>query len=371
MIHDDEHALAVAELFTAAALNGDWPTALNALADSCGSERAQLIGLGSATSVEFNWVTRIDASALEEFAVLHARDPMRNARVRVALGSSKLTSYHDIEGASDVELHSNFEVANFFRRHDVPHGSQVTLVRNDEMLIGLAALRGHRRGVPQAEDRLAFETLAPHVLAAVRLQIALEGQGAHLMTGALEAVQAAAFVCDGFGRIKSHTPAAEAAVRRGPLQLKAGKLTAPRAADSRALEGAIRAAVSGVVNPYTAARSTLIIRDADAPELFEVVEVAPLPRKKFGLGFEPRAVVTVRGRPNDESELSHLLRTAFGLTNSEAAVVARLAAGEARESIAEDRRVTLDTVRMQIKRAFSKMNVHREAEMVALTNRLR
>lgn len=113
------------------------------------------------------------------------------------------------------------------------------------------------------------------------------------------------------------------------------------------------------------------MRDADAPEQFEVVEIAALPRKQFGFGFEPRAVVTVRGRPSDDAELSHLLQTAFGLTSSEAAVVARLANGEAREVIAADRRVSLDTVRMQIKRAFAKMGVHREAELFAAVNRLR
>jgi DNA-binding CsgD family transcriptional regulator len=81
--------------------------------------------------------------------------------------------------------------------------------------------------------------------------------------------------------------------------------------------------------------------------------------------------VTVRTRPRDDAELAGLLQAAFGLTPSEAAVAARLAAGESREGIADERRVSLETVRMQIKRAFSKMNVRREGELYALISRLR
>jgi DNA-binding CsgD family transcriptional regulator len=371
VIRDDEHALAVAELFTAAAIEGDWTEALNAFADACGAERGELIGLGADNSVPFNWIPRLDPRAIDEFVAINGGDPALNPRAMEAITAPVLRGCHHLQLSSEAELRRNFVYADFCRRWEAPFGSQATVLRDNKMTVTVATLRNQRQGGPQAMDRLAFETLAPHVHAGVRLQIALEGQGAQLMAGAFEAAGAAAFVCDGFGLVKSLTPAAEAAVWRGPLRLKAGKLSASCPADTAALDAAIREAVSGVLSLSSSARRTFVVRDADEPEVFEVVEVAPLPRKTFALGFEPRAVVTVRRRPGDDAELSQLLRAAFGLTGAEAAVVSRLAAGQAREDIAAARGVSLDTVRMQIKRVFAKMGVRREAELFALIGRFR
>jgi DNA-binding CsgD family transcriptional regulator len=243
------------------------------------------------------------------------------------------------------------------------------LVRDDHITATILTHRGRTRGVPDPKDRHAFEVLAPHALSALELQIKLDGRGADLLAGALETIEAAAFVCDSVGRVKSLTSAAEVAVRRGPLRLQAGKLSAARPADARALDDAIRVAVRGVVTPGDPARRMLLIRDADDPMRFEVVDVTPLPRAEFGFGFEPRAVVTVHRRRSD-AQLSLLLQTAFALTGAEAAVVTRLAAGEARERIAEARQVSVETVRAQIKGAFAKMNIRREAELFALLTRL-
>jgi DNA-binding CsgD family transcriptional regulator len=371
MIRDDEHVLAVAELFTSAAVRGDWTEALNAFADACGAERGELIGLGSDKTIPFNWIPRFDPRAFDEFAAIDGGDPVRNPRVKEAITAPVLRSCHHLQLSSDDELRRNFAYADFCRRWDAAFGSQTTVIRDNNMMVTVATLRNRRQGVPATEDRLAFETLAPHVLAAVRLQINLEGQGAHLIAGAFEAVRTAAFICDSFGLVKSLTPAAEAAVQRGPLRLKAGKLSASHPQDAAALEAAIREAVIGAASPHASPRRALVVRAPDAPELFEVVEVAALPRKAFALGFEPRAVVTLRGRPSDDAELSWLLRTAFGLTRAEAAVAAQLAGGRAREEIAAARGVSLGTVRMQIKRVFAKMNLHREAELFALIGRLR
>jgi DNA-binding CsgD family transcriptional regulator len=371
MIRNNEHALAVADLFATAALEGDWSTALNAFGEACGADGAKLVGVGPDATVPFAYTPRVDPAALAEFVALGGGHPSRNPRAQLAMRACVLESCHDIdiEGGAEISRHDLY--ADFCRRWDFLYGSQATMIRNDQMTVALLTHRKGTRGPPEAEDRRAFDALAPHAYAALKLQKTLEGRGADLLAGMLDAVEVAAFVCDGFGLVQSLTPAAEAVLRRGPLRLKLGKLSASRASDRCALESAIKAAVGDGVNLHAPARSTLIVRDADASGRFEVVEVSPLPRKTLRLGFEPRAVVTVRARPRDDAELSRLLQTAFSLTSSEAAVLARLASGESRESIAAERQVRLDTVQMQIKRAFAKMNVHREAELIALIGRFR
>jgi DNA-binding CsgD family transcriptional regulator len=371
MIRDDEHAAEVAELFAVAGLEGDWSSALIAFGEACGAEGGKLVGIGPDASVPFACAPRIDPAAVAEFVVLGGADPARNPRARHGLRARILESRHDLDVDAAAHLPGDHVYADFCRRWDLLHGSQATVIRNDRMTVAILTHRKNLRGPPDADDRRAFDTLAPHAYSALRLQSSLGGRGADLLAGALEAVRAAAFVCDSFGLVQAMTPAAEAAARRGPLRLKAGRLTAARPSDARALEDAIRAAVGGFASPFAPVRCNLVIRDDDAPERFEVVEVAPLPRGGYGLGFEPRALVTVRGRPDDHDELGRLLQVAFSLTSSEAAVVTRLASGETRESIAAAREVSLGTVRMQIKRAFAKMNVHREADLFALIGRLR
>jgi DNA-binding NarL/FixJ family response regulator len=371
MIRNDDHALALAGLFAAAVVDGDWATALNAFGEACGADGGKLVGVGPDASVPFACTPRIDPAALAEFVALGGGDPARNPRAHHGLRARILESRHDLDVEADAKLRGDRAYADFCRKWDFLYGSQATLSRNDRMTVAILTHRKSRHGVPEADDRRAFEALAPHAYAALRLHDKLEGMGADLMAGALETVRSAAFVCDGLGLVRSLTPAAEAAVRRGPLRLTAGKLSATRPADARALEDAIRAAAGGAVDPLAPWRGNLVIRDAGAPERFEVVEVAPLPTMAFGLGFEARAVVTVRGLQHDDAELSGLLQIVFPLTSSEAGVVARLASGATRESIAAERCVSLGTVRMQIKRAFAKMNIHREAELFALIARIR
>jgi DNA-binding CsgD family transcriptional regulator len=65
-----------------------------------------------------------------------------------------------------------------------------------------------------------------------------------------------------------------------------------------------------------------------------------------------------------------VLRGAFGLTEAEARLAARLACGDSLQEIAADHKVAIDTPRAQLKSVLAKTQTHRQAELVALINRL-
>lgn len=65
-----------------------------------------------------------------------------------------------------------------------------------------------------------------------------------------------------------------------------------------------------------------------------------------------------------------ILRLAFGLTVAEAKLAARLASGDSLRCIASDQNISVATVRAQLKRVLAKTHTHRQAEFVALVNRL-
>lgn len=372
LIANDEHWLAVADLFAEAALGGDWPTALNALADAAGAARGELIGVGADRTMPFNWITRIDLEAINaEFLTIDGGSPAVNPRVNRGVRSGLLESWHDVACSTDEELRRNFAYADFCRRWDIPYGSQTNLMAGDGLLIGLATLRTEAQGRPEAADRRAFESLAPQIRAAVRTQMALEGQGAALVGGALEAVGVAAFVCDASGRVQVHTPAAEAALRRGVLRLRGGRLGAQRDEDARALEAAVRRAVYGLTPNGPPLLDTVVLRDPVLGGGVEVVDVVTLPPRPYAFGFQPRALAIVRGARREAGEIVHVLRLAFGLSPAEAEIAVRLADGESREEIAEARGASIETVRSQVKSLFAKVGVRRTGELAAKLNRLR
>jgi len=68
------------------------------------------------------------------------------------------------------------------------------------------------------------------------------------------------------------------------------------------------------------------------------------------------------------SELS--LRAAFQLSPAEARLAARLAAGDLLETVAEQLGIAKETARNQLKSIFSKVGIHRQAELVAILSAL-
>ena len=369
MIRNDEQWLAIADLFARAALDDDWPTALNALADVCGDGAGQLIAVGPDDTLPFNWVTRFDPKWLAEFEASGLANPAFNPRVAQGIRMPVMSAWHEARCSSEEELRRNFAYADFCRRSDIPHGSQTTLLRENGMLIGLAVLQGAAHGVPQEAERRAFDAIAPHVRSAVMTQMALERQGASLIGGAMEALSIAAFLCDRDGIVRAMTSAAENALSSEILRLTHGRLGAPRAEDARALEAAI-AAAAAPPSPRRPAHRTLIVRRGDGAGAIQALDIVALPNRQYAFGFEPRVLVSVRGGARRGDEMAALLAAAFSMTAMEAKIAVRLAEGQPREVIAAERQVSVETVRSHIKKIFAKMDVRREAELAARLRQL-
>lgn len=86
---------------------------------------------------------------------------------------------------------------------------------------------------------------------------------------------------------------------------------------------------------------------------------------------ERLALVIVRERTDDGgSPQTEILRRAFGLTDAESRLAARIATGATLESTADALGVSKETARSQLKQVFVKTDTHRQAELVALLARL-
>lgn len=366
MVDSDEHWVAIADAFHAAALGaGSWLDALAQLAKATGSRAGELIGLGSEHAVPFNWVTDLGPDWVEEFLAIDGGNPAVNPFVRAGVRARPLEVLASSDFVTPEERRRGYFLADFARRHDTSYICLSPLIKEHESVIGLAVIRSASEGEINAQQRAVFASLVPHVRTAVRTQMALEHQGAQLIAGALEALSLTAFVCDRAGAVKAMTPTAEALVSEGAaLRLKNGQLRAANPADTRRLTDGIDAAIGAIIRPDTPRGNAIVVRGTTGEPL--TLTVVPLPRTEHAFGFNPRVLVVARApKAQDAGRTRVLLQSAYGLTAAEAEVALRLGNGEHAEAIAGTRGVSVSTVRAQIRSIFAKLGVRRQSELVA------
>jgi DNA-binding CsgD family transcriptional regulator len=372
MIRDDEHWLELTDAFHAAAIDGKrWYEALSAFAGATGSQHGQLMCIGEGGSMPLNMLTNVDPSLPNAFLEAGGADPRINPRRRAGIAQPPLTVLAESDFITPDEYRQDTHYQEFAVPWDVPYICLTTLERRRELLVGLAVIRSRRQGHIDAQGRRAFTTIAPHVRAAVRTNLALAEHADGLLADSLEALTMPAFICDQRGVVRRLTPAAETLVSaaRG-LQLKTGRLTAQDAVDAAALSDAV-AAMAAERRPGAAAHQVVVIRalGADSPPL--VLDVIPLPGRRLTFSFDARVLVLVRGHGAAGAQRrAAILQTVYGATAAETEIALQLFAGKTPEAIAVDRGVSIGTVRVQIKALLAKAGVARQVELVARLGQL-
>ncbi|HEX6929597.1 MAG TPA: helix-turn-helix transcriptional regulator [Gammaproteobacteria bacterium] len=368
MLQSNEHWLSVADAFYDAALDGQgWGRALEGLAEATGSSVGELIGLGSNAAVPFNILTNAKPGFEKEFVASGGGDPRINPRVNAGMNAPvlKVLAESDFITPEEYKRHPHYQ--EFALPWEVPFICLTTLERQNGMLIGLAVARNQRQGHITSQQREVFTSLAPHVRAAVRMQMALEGQGANLLVGAMEALSIPAFVCDSSGRVQALTPAAEQLVSlgRGGLQLRQGHLQATDAGDAKTLNDAIAIAAIGLVEPGPPIQRTVVIRGDEGKVPSVVLDVIALPSPTLEFSFTPRVLIVARGERHADGRRAAILQTVYALTAAETDVALQIAKGRTAEAIAAERGATVGTVRVQIKAILAKLGVSRQIEVAA------
>jgi DNA-binding CsgD family transcriptional regulator len=363
MIRSDEQWLSIVDTFQSAGIGAQsWETALRGFADVTGSRSAQLTGVGQDGSVLFNVLTNIDPPA---FYSMFAATANINPRVKAASAAPVLKVLAEADFITPDQCRRDQFYQEVARPLDVPFMCFTTLDRQDAAFIALGAIRSQRQEHITGEQREIFAGLAPHVRTAVRTQLALEGHGAAVLTGAMETLAIPVFVCDRAGRVGSLTQAAETLVTTGRgLQLKAGRLQTCWPEETRALDDAIEAAVIWRTQPGPAVLRTVVVRGRDHNTAPLVLDVFPLPSQAYQLTFAPRVLVVARSPRGSKARRTLILQATYALTSAEIQITEYLGEGQSVEFIAAKRGVAVETVRTQIKAIMAKIGVRRQVELV-------
>jgi DNA-binding CsgD family transcriptional regulator len=372
MSFDDDQFLEVTESFQNAALDGgSWHSALRSLAHATGSRSGELIGLGSDATVPFNIVTDIDPLFVQDFVAMGGGNPQLNPRVGAGNAVRPLTVLTESDFIRHHEYREHRLMQHLASRWDLAYSCLTPLERHDGILVGLAVVRSNSEGHITNEQRAVFTAAAPHVRAAVRTQLALEGNGAAILAGAMDALSIPAFVCDRSGTVKAMTGPAETLASTGRhLMLKLGRLLAASAEDSKSLSDAIDAATVLHTRPQRLALRTVIVRAPEAGGEPLALDVIALPSRHYEFLFTPRVLVIARGSAGRDRRRDAILQAAYALTAAETDIALRLVEGHTVEAIAGSRRVSVATIRAQIKAVLAKVGVKRQIELVSRLRQL-
>lgn len=367
MLQNDEQWLAITDAFYAAAFDSrQWYPALEGLADATGSSHGELITLGVDATGPIHIFTNAAPGMLEAFEAANGGDPRCNPRVKAGKGVPNLTvlAEEDFITPDEHKRHPHYQ--EFACPWDVPYICLAPLEQTPDLLIGLSVSRSKRQGHITQQQRTIFASVAPHVRAAIRTQIAIENNGPKLLAGALDALSIAAFICDQTGSVRALTSTAETLAGEGrELQLKSGRLRTSRAVDTKALHDAIDLVTKGLLGPGFPPVRTVVVRGADKNMVPMILDVVPLPPRQCQFVFSARALIVVRGARDANARKTTILQTAYELTAAEIDIALQLANGRSTEAIATQREVATGTVRTQLKTILAKMGVSRQIELVA------
>lgn len=341
----------------------DWDALLRRLASLTGSARAQLIGIGGPAVTAFNYVSDLGWRDLERLLDADGYRPDVNFRIASSVTAREMELVHEDDYDRVAASLSSDLYVQYCEEIGIPLGCQVKLFADGDRQIGLAALRERADGRTTPEQLALFAQAAPHVRAAVHLQMRIEQQGQALLVGGLEAMSANVVLLDAYGRVCGLTPGAEAILSSdGRLRLVDGRLSGSTAIGSARIDSAIGRVLRDRADP--AGVDVLLAPQDDARGAL-TLGFKSLQPGASALGIQPRAIVVI-GSGLLAGDAARRLRNVFGLTEAEAEVALALSSGRPRAMIAAARGVSIGTIRSQIKAIFRKVGVNREAELFSL-----
>jgi DNA-binding CsgD family transcriptional regulator/PAS domain-containing protein len=262
---------------------------------------------------------------------------------------------------------AEFERSRFYNDYILAMGDDtfrcIGVRTNTRWGTGMIALHRGRSQAPFEPSELALlDEYAPHLnrLLVLRGRIGAIRRENAALSAAVDAMADAVLLVDARGALVHANAAGEEMLRVGQgLTLRSGSVVAANPRRESSLRDAIKSACA--LSPVDGA---VILDDRGWPPV--VTSVAPVRQSGTQL-----ALLCLGGSPSSGDAAARHLRNLFGLSASEAAIALALAEGLAPADIADQRKVSLGTVRAQIRSLFDKLGCTRQAELIVLVKSIK
>ena len=361
-VHDDVRT-AKAQLREAMFAVECWPEALAAVARACGSRSGQLIGMDRDGVVLTHVLTGVEQEEMDQIMAAAIGDPVKNPRLMIGRRAEVLVPVADQDWV-DAEARGRSPMyQEVYHRLDLMFNCQTVLAREADLLLRASVTRTAAQGPLSAEDMRAFTALAPHIQSAARVQVNQARTYSSSALQMLDAMGAPGLLLDAGGGVVALSAAAESEIARGRLLRLRGRRPVTLLDDD--LPAFRHAVANALTDPeaWSPADRLVSLRNRSG-EADYVVEILPLASGGFLRGLSPAALILARPAKSVQTP-QNLARGAWSLTEAEADITVRLAAGADLDGIAEARGVSRTTVRSQLQSIYSKAGVRRQAELVS------
>ena len=234
-------------------------------------------------------------------------------------------------------------------------------------LWGFCIQRTPREGPFQAKDKPILAQISQRLTEAATLSKAVSGSVLTGMTNALHLVRRPALVVDRHGFVLETNAAAEQLFDCEIRVHNRRLCVADRLASAELVRFAdqIRATADYQAMPVS---PIIVRRKTKTPVLIRILAIEGAARSPF-LGA--RALLMFLDFQDRSAAKPSLLSRTFGLTAAEAKLASLIGAGETIDRAAEQLNISPLTARTQLKVIFSKADVHRQVDLVALLSQLR
>ena len=354
----------IARIYDAAQDPAQWPSCLQMLSKEVGGRGAILLHHDLARGGTIAESVDIDPEALRLYALhYHAVDPWaQSLRTQELLKPGR--AIPDQWLMSRSQLTGTEHYTDFSQRFDLSRMVSMSLFRG-RFHSGISILRSERDPEFSTSETRYLEALIPHLqrsleistkLSGVALKAAAEGDG-------LDALPWAFMTTDAECRVYSaNRLAAGLTLSADGIAIVNGTLTAAPSASRDRLRKLCAS---------TTCQESVLSRGGTAcllsPRGLPIhVRVAPATRSAGHAFHSPRpcALVFVSDPSQDHPPDHLVLGNLFDLTPAEAKVAALIAMGHSLETIAEQRQLTVETVRWYNKQVLTKVGCHSRGELV-------
>ena len=284
-------------------------------------------------------------------------DPWQQHAIRSQTGRINLTH----EFISDSEFRRSEFYQDYLRQSGIFYAMGGTVVRDADHMAVFGVQRRQARGAFSRELADMVEPLMPHLRQAYLTQRTLRAVRGLCATlsETLHLVPNPVLVVDGGGRLHFANRAGETLLARNDgLSLQQGIVIATCRQQAKLLAECLAKAARGKLGEALPRHDIALARQNSSHPL--LVRLTPLPREgkeglRVAMFVEPGSVAPTRVQG---------LSVALKLTHAETRLLDGLVAGKSLAAVSEEHAVSINTLRVQLRRLFDKTGTHRQAELV-------
>ena len=339
-----------------------WPAAIASIAECCKAATGLLYEFDVA-----KWESRVIgtyrmspdfmADYRNHYAAL---DPWSRRSMMSEVGRATCTP----ELIADDDLRRTEFYQDYLRHYDdLFYGLGGVIERTPQRIAIVGVQRSHRTGMFDADCIAVVERIMPHLRHSYRVRHALnQARALHAdLSETLHALPSPVLVLDGDARIQFANRAAERLLALGDgLRLRGRRVAAANRDQEAMFADAVTRAAAARASVETMPGSCLLSR----PRSGQLLSLTFAPLRIEIDGRIGRFVAVLIDPGPALAQPFDRLCAAFRLSSAEAALLRDLSAGKRLAQVAEERRVSVNTLRVHLGRLFHKTGTHRQAELV-------